>query len=180
MRNLIVRLAFVAAAAFATANAEVVLTSDPSSLWTRDAITGVWSSPQVAAGESSVASFTTNNPCLITYQCKFTYSTSWTESEPYVYLDVGRSYDGGNQNQYLQTIYWTDEWVGKSHLLLDDDGVYDDNVISFTINNSEYVKEGVATAYLKDIKVRPVQCGHCQRGKYKRLLELWLLVQLSH
>ena len=102
------RFLFLAVASvFVFANADIVLTSDPSSLWTLDGASGVWFSPQVAAGESSVASFTTNNPCLITYQYKFTSSAPNDSNQGSPQVSVRRAYDG-NSREYLETLYPND------------------------------------------------------------------------
>ena len=65
MKKILLSVLTAAIGVVFSVNADVTLVSeDPSSPWTQDG-SGVWSSPALAASESSSASFTVTGPCIV-------------------------------------------------------------------------------------------------------------------
>ena len=159
MRNLVTKLAQMKTLLFSvltaaigivfSVNADVTLVSeDPSSLWTQDG-NGVWSSPGVALGGSSTASFTATNPCLIKFKYRFVLTNLVGDDKWESYFQCKRTCQGNEYYPFFS--YPTEEWTDGTILL--EDVAAAENTMSFILSNNA---DCTATAYIKEITVQPI------------------------
>ena len=134
--------------AFAAIADVTLVSEDPSSLWTQDG-NGVWSSPGVALGGSSTASFTATNPCLIKFKYRFVLTNCADDNKWSSYFECKRTYQGNEYYPFFS--YQTEEW--KEGTILLEDVSAAENTLSFILSNNA---DCTATVYVKEITVLPL------------------------